>query len=1029
MFPHLYFSPDHLFNMPTVRGKLRSSRLRELRELRGLSQEALVDAMCNKGLSLSLATLKRAERGRPTLPRTVCALAAFFDVPLSELMEAGGLDSNVEAAPKLGATTRVSSFRRPPIVGREFEIAQFRLALDRVVNQHESCLFLIRGIAGIGKTRLLQEFIRIACKTDVLGVTARVLQDGGKSWYCPLQVVLAELVREITSKNGELHNLVEILCDNEGFTPAQHSHLLTMLGLSTHPATSVSLAAMGYMERRAEEIDVFVALLGRVKRPVVFAIEDLHWASESQLLAIRDVAGRLSGQSVVMVVTTRGQDAGEAALWSSLLNIPILGCTLTPLGKHESCAIAARYLESDAEHRKRCVEQARGHPLFLEQLLLSGRSDDEALPISFKNFIIQKLDSLREIDRRAASIAAYSYDDTFDANMIASCLGEETYDASPLEHEAMVVGIGNGCYRFVHSLIRQGVVSVIHDPRTVCQIHYGLAQWFRKRDEVKYAQHLRAANHRDAPKVILETTLGSATRHREDDALNLLSAALELDLSIEQRRSLLAMKGQILQRLQRPERSIRYLQEAFYESDAISERVRLAIELAQAHLSCNRPIEAENVIQKISQICGSGHDFGSMSDVFASRTKKSWCPNEFVREISACSRDGIRVGVLHSQTGILKELELGVMQATLFAMEEINKQGGLIGKPLVPVLADGCSDPLVFAQAAQELIENGNVDAIFGCSTSSSRRRVKPIVEANNSLLIYPYQHEGLECSSNIAYMGPAPNQQVEPAVEYLANECGTRRVFLLGSDYVYPRVMNQLLREACDAKRIEVSGESYVPLGGVDFGAAIEGIRASRCDTLLLTVVGLESNKAILRELHQSDVSANNLALASFVLAENDLAEIPVDYTKGVLSVFSYFEDVENVVNRDFVCRFKGRFGSNSRIGGYMESAYIGVWLWAKSVQHGGTSNPVDVRVSLPEITHYAPSGEELRVDPNTNHLARHVRVARVGEDGEFHTLWRSPQPVEPMPYPSSRSIDEWDAWVHGLRKGWQNRWEKRES
>jgi urea transport system substrate-binding protein len=380
----------------------------------------------------------------------------------------------------------------------------------------------------------------------------------------------------------------------------------------------------------------------------------------------------------------------------------------------------------------------------------------------------------------------------------------------------------------------------------------------------------------------------------------------------------------------------------------------------------------------------------------------------------------IQVGVLHSQTGFLRELEAGVLRATLLAFQEINDHGGLLGRRVVPIVADGRSSETVFMEQAAHLIGREDMVTLFGCSTSSSRRRVKPLIEDNEQLLFYPFQYEGIEASPHIAYVGPTPNQQALPAVDWLFGQ-GRRNFLLIGSDYVYPVVTNELIKDRIASLGGRVTGEQYFGMGCRDFREAVDAVAQQAPDAVILTIVGLASNYAFLQQLHRARCRVPTVL--SLVLSEDDLANIAIEYTAGIYTLFSYFQNIDHPLNQDFVRRYKQRFGDRSRIGGYMESAYVGVYLWAKAVQKADSVERGAIKLAMKGISHFGPGGMAY-MDEENNHVWRHVRVAQVGRDGEYHVAWNSEQPVRPEPYPPCKSVEEWHAYLRLLRERWRGHW-----
>ncbi|MFP6709146.1 MAG: transporter substrate-binding protein, partial [Alphaproteobacteria bacterium] len=240
----------------------------------------------------------------------------------------------------------------------------------------------------------------------------------------------------------------------------------------------------------------------------------------------------------------------------------------------------------------------------------------------------------------------------------------------------------------------------------------------------------------------------------------------------------------------------------------------------------------------------------------------------------------IKIGLLHSMTGTMAISETALVDAALMAIDEINAAGGLLGRQIQPIIADGASDPLIFAREAERLIKEEKVSTIFGCWTSACRRTIRPVIEANNHLLFYPVQYEGVEQSPNIVYLGAAPNQQIVPAVEW-ALRTDRKRLFLVGSDYVFPRVANAIIHDYVEKWRGEIVGERYLLLGSHYVDDIVAEIVARRPDAILNTLNG-DSNLAFFRALRAAGIKSEEIPTISFSISENELASIDADLVAG---------------------------------------------------------------------------------------------------------------------------------------------------
>jgi urea transport system substrate-binding protein len=381
----------------------------------------------------------------------------------------------------------------------------------------------------------------------------------------------------------------------------------------------------------------------------------------------------------------------------------------------------------------------------------------------------------------------------------------------------------------------------------------------------------------------------------------------------------------------------------------------------------------------------------------------------------------IKVGVLHSQTGTMAISERAVRDATLLAIEEINEAGGLLGRKIEPVIADGHSDEASFAREAEKLIIKEKVAVIFGCWTSASRKAVKAVVEQYNHLLFYPVQYEGLEQSSNIVYTGAAPNQQITPGVKWCFDHLG-KRMFLVGSDYVFPRTANKIIKYQVGALGGEIVGEEYLLLGSQDVKGVVEKIIQARPDVILNTVNG-DSNIALFRELHAASASSAMIPAMSFSLAEQELITLGSEQMAGGYATWNYFQSLERKENREFVNRFKREFGKGRVTDDPMEAAYFGVHLWAQAVRRAGKADAASVLKAIGKQSFAAPEGI-VYVDDKTKHTWKSARVGKIRQDGQFEIVWDSKHPVRPVPYPLYKTKAEWDDFLNSLYEGWGKRW-----
>lgn len=381
----------------------------------------------------------------------------------------------------------------------------------------------------------------------------------------------------------------------------------------------------------------------------------------------------------------------------------------------------------------------------------------------------------------------------------------------------------------------------------------------------------------------------------------------------------------------------------------------------------------------------------------------------------------IKVGVLHSLTGTMAISEKSVRDATLMAIEEINDKGGVLGRKVTPVVVDGKSDWPTFAQEAENLITREKVSVVFGCWTSASRRMVKPVFEKHNHLLFYPVQYEGLEQSPNIVYTGAAPNQQIIPAVKW-AFDKGWKKPFLVASDYVFPRAANEIIKAQVAALRGKVVGEEYILLGSSDVKSAVAHIVASRPDVIFNTING-DTNVAFFNALRAAGITPDKIPTISFSIAEDELRSTNPQTMAGDYAVWNYFQSISTPENKEFVARFKQKYGQDRVTDDPMEAAYFGVYLWSQAVKDAGTDEVGAVRKAIANQTFSAPEGL-VTVDSENQHTWKAVSVGRIKNDGQFEIVWTSAKPVRPVPFPIYKTQAEWEKFLENLYTGWGNSW-----
>nr|WP_246649848.1 urea ABC transporter substrate-binding protein [Nonomuraea coxensis] len=373
--------------------------------------------------------------------------------------------------------------------------------------------------------------------------------------------------------------------------------------------------------------------------------------------------------------------------------------------------------------------------------------------------------------------------------------------------------------------------------------------------------------------------------------------------------------------------------------------------------------------------------------------------------LAACGSDAqpaaepqeIKVGLLHSLSGTMAISEVTVRDAELLAVDEINRAGGVLGKKLVPVVEDGASDWPTFAEKATKLIRQDKVATVFGGWTSASRKAMLPVFERYKALLWYPVQYEGLESSPYIFYTGATTNQQIIPGLDYL-KEQGKKKIFLVGSDYVFPRTANKIIKAYAAANGMEILGEEYTPLGHTEYSTLVNKVVQARPDVVFNTLNG-DSNVAFFKQLKSAGVTAETMPVLSVSVAEEEVTGIGVDNIAGHPVAWNYYQTTETPANEAFVKAYKAKYGAAKVTSDPMEAGYNAVYLWAEAVRKAGTTEVEAVRKAAPSISLDRPEGK-VTIDGDNQHTYKTARIGIIQPDGLIKQVWDSGEPIKPDPY-----------------------------
>jgi urea transport system substrate-binding protein len=380
----------------------------------------------------------------------------------------------------------------------------------------------------------------------------------------------------------------------------------------------------------------------------------------------------------------------------------------------------------------------------------------------------------------------------------------------------------------------------------------------------------------------------------------------------------------------------------------------------------------------------------------------------------------VKVGILHSLSGTMAISEVSLKDVVMMAIEEINAKGGVNGAKIEPVIVDPASDWDLFAEKAKQLLLKDKVAATFGCWTSVSRKSVLPVFEGNNGLLFYPVQYEGEECSKNVFYSGATPNQQLIPSAEYLMSKEGGeyKKFYLLGTDYVFPRTANKILKAFLLAKGVPEANivEEYTPFHHQDYQTIVGKIKkfAAGGKAAVLSTINGDSNVPFYKEFSAQGLTSATCPIMAYSVAEDELRAMDTKFLVGHLAAWNYYQTVNTPQNKEFVKNFKAFCKKNNLPGGAdrvtddpIEAAYINVYMWANAAAKAKSFEVDKVRPAIYGLGFKAPGGD-VKYDERNHHLHKPVLIGEIKKDGQFKTVWKSKGLVAPEPWSQYTSPDK---------------------
>lgn len=383
-----------------------------------------------------------------------------------------------------------------------------------------------------------------------------------------------------------------------------------------------------------------------------------------------------------------------------------------------------------------------------------------------------------------------------------------------------------------------------------------------------------------------------------------------------------------------------------------------------------------------------------------------------LKKTNNTDKNTVKIGILHSLSGTMAISEVSLHDVLMMGIDEINASGGVLGKKIVPKIVDPASDWDLFAEKSKELLNKDKVVAVFGCWTSVSRKSVLPIFEEYNGLLFYPVQYEGQECSPNIIYTGATPNQQLIPAAEYLMSKTGGsyKKFYLLGTDYVFPRTANKILKNFLLAQGIPSENiiEEYTPFHHQDYQTIVSKIKqfAATGKTAVLSTINGDSNVPFYKEFANQRLNASTCPIMAFSVAEDELRAMDTEFLTGHLAAWNYYQSINSEANIKFVRNFKNYCAKHNLPGGINRVtddpicwSYTGLKLWKAAVEKAGSFDAETVKKTLSNMGIESPAGL-VRMHKDNHHLAKKVLIGEILPHGQFKIIWETEKLVNPEPF-----------------------------
>jgi branched-chain amino acid transport system substrate-binding protein len=356
---------------------------------------------------------------------------------------------------------------------------------------------------------------------------------------------------------------------------------------------------------------------------------------------------------------------------------------------------------------------------------------------------------------------------------------------------------------------------------------------------------------------------------------------------------------------------------------------------------------------------------------------------------TASSKGPVKVGVVADLTGPMSFMGVADANVARMVVDEINGGGGLLGKHIELHIEDSETTDAAAEAAAARLVGDVQVDVVFGGILSSTRQAIKAAaVTEGSTLYIYPEQYEGQECDPLIFCSGPVPAQQVDPLIPWLIEKTGAKRFALPSADYIWPRIMNEKVRQIVTAAGGEIVEEDYYPLDHTDYGEAIEKIMSGGAEVVFNTIVP-PAVVPFFQQLHDAGFGRRGGHLVCTYFDESCLTLVPAEQVEGLYSCLDYYRDAEDPFSIELLERYDRRYPGGAMFtgGGACSGMYRGMRLWEAAVREAASLDQPAVIAALDHAKVAVGPGGPAEMVPGQHHVRMNMFIGQV-QGGRFTTI-----------------------------------------